>query len=78
MATPEPIEGIDFSSEGIRDIKDRVTDMRDKFLAAGNWDATRLLTHTIVYLGDYALKVDAEEQELRRMSGKMKGEEKEK
>jgi hypothetical protein len=51
---PEPMDGIDFSPEGILGVKDAVSRLRDEALRQADWDSCVLLTHTVVYLNDYA------------------------
>jgi hypothetical protein len=62
----EEMEGIDFSPDGIRNAKDKLTDIRDALFkeAPPDWERISFFTHIIVYLGDYALKVEREKNPL--------------
>lgn len=55
--------GIAFSSQAIRETKDRLTDLRDVMLIGAPWEDTKLLTHVIIYLTDYIIKMEREERE---------------
>jgi len=66
---PEPMDGIDFSPDGILGVKDAVSLLRDEALRQADWKSTLLLTHTVVYLNDYARMVRQSENPIRVVGG---------
>jgi len=52
MTTPDPmkVDGIDYTKEGIEDLREEIIEMRDEALRQNAFDVTVKLTHVIALL----------------------------